>query len=91
MNDLPEVLAVSLPFFASYIYALSIHNRCLPTMRSGVRASLALFVLLMCTSHVMVLSAHEQHPHDPNALQNAHTAIIGKLRAELDECRETGK
>ena len=42
----------------------------------------------VCLFGLILATAHEYHRPDPKALQNAHAAIIGKLRAELDECRE---
>lgn len=55
----------------------------------GWRAYLIIAMTGLCIAgQVLIVFSTERHYPDPNVLQNAHTAIIGKLRAELDECRE---
>lgn len=55
---------------------------------SGIYWLCGSFGCLVATFPLTKMAHGEHYSTDPNALQNAHTAIIGKLRAELDECRE---
>lgn len=76
---------VNLPFWAISLYSFVWFVRC------DRFSSCVFFALLTIAGAAIPVGINiniRDVPPNAQALQNAHAAIIGKLRAELDECRE---
>lgn len=78
MDVLWNVLLVALPFFVLLVFLLFELFR-----QKGWKAWLVLAAMLLCLrSFVFLLDSNKLHFPDPNAQQNAQTAVVNKLKAE---------
>ncbi len=78
MDAFWNVILVALPFFVFLLFFMLELFR-----QRGWKAWLVIAAMALCDgAFIFLIRSSERHFPDPDAQQNAHTAIVNKLKAE---------